>query len=234
MGERINSFELKPTAENTSEKLDQETFSFLCGTIDGLCKVEPEEILADFALDCGNLDDILYTYKFISNPELFEKIANSSFSVLDENDALEATKFARIFQKALSSPPIIQEISEIKLDSNGSFIAFMDIKQEEMHITWKDVEDKSHIFSKLLENAKKRIENKKISEQNFPDGLKSYGGVGMSLIDEKVIVSFFGDSVQKNSDLIHGYAPGFLRNFQKNIELVFQDQFPEKEVVVEF
>ena len=230
MGERINSLELKPTAE----KLDEENFSFLCGTIDGLSKIEPEEVLADFALERTNIEDVLYTFKFISDPKIFEKLSSSTFTALDENEALEAVKFAQLFQKVLSSPPIIHEISNIEIDSNGIFIAYINEEEQEMHITWKSVDDKSHIFNCLLENARERSEYKKVHEKDFPDKFKSYGGIGMSLIDDEVDIRFFGDSTRKSFDSIHGYLPGFLKNFELEIEEIFQKQFPDKKVNIVF
>ena len=235
MGERINSLELKPTAENSpSEKLDEENFSFLCRTIDGLSKIEPEEVLADFALERTNIEDVLYTFKFISDPKVFEKLSSSTFTALDENEALEAIKFAQLFQKVLSSPPVIYEISKIEIDSNGIFIAYINVEQEKIHITWKDIDNESHLYHCLLKNAREVCVHKEVKEKDFPDKLRSYGGIRVSLIDDEIVVRFFGDSARKGYNEMNGYLPGFLKNFEANIKGVFQEQFPDKEVNIVF
>ena len=238
MGERIDSFKIEPTAEeNSSQVLDEESFSFLSQTVQGLSDIESNEVLADFALERDNLEDTLYIFKFISEPKIFEYISSSSFVNLEKNDevsAFKAREYAELLKSVYTKDLEFHEISPICLDSEGLFIASVHNYKEEnsLYILWKPASNETRLFDALFEKASSNILVRKVELEEFPVELRTWGGIKAFSEEGKVTIKFFGDSAKNTAKYV--YAPGMLKNFKEKFEEVFQKQFPDKEINIEF
>ncbi len=227
MGERMNSFEIEiePTAENNASKiLDEETFSLLSQTPEGLSGI-PEEKFVDFTLEREDIHEFLYISKFISNSELFREIGENSKNK-------EIVSLSNLFCDVLSSPPSICQLSPVNLEETGLFIAYIyksnNTKERQLHIAWKENFNKEHLFERL-------IKKNATSSEEYPNELRSFGAFDISVKTDNVVkIRFYGDASYKEGSEVPGYSPGILRNYRKKFEEIFQKQFPDQNIEIEF
>ncbi len=237
MGEGREPVQIKPTAEiKNSQVLGEEDFFYLSQTIDGLSNVESDEVLADCALKRDNLDDVIYIYKFISNSEIFEFLSESTFEYLNEEENIEVCKIATLYKEILTSDaPSIFELTPFDINQEAIFIAYINKriggeiqeKKEGLHIAWKGINQKGHLFDFLLKNTR-------LKSHHFPKNLRSFGGIKVFQEGEVLKVGFFGDSEKKSEEQTPIYAPGILKNFKPEFEEIFKKKFPNMKVEVEF
>ncbi len=225
MGERLES--LQPTAEvNSRLSLDEETFSLLSQTIDGLSLIESEEILADFALERADIDDVIYTFKFISDPQVFEYISNSEFSSLGPKEQEQAKEYANLMKDALSENPVVYEVPPFKEMEQCMFIAFVNKKSSKLNIVFKNATSNEHLLNYLLKKENGDIEN-------YPQDLRSFGAIQTYSQENVTMVRFFGEAMKKDKGVVH-YAPGFLKKYKDFFESRFKHKFSSEKVKVEF
>lgn len=219
MGERLDSFDNKPTAQvEDSQRLDSNSFSKLSQTQEGLISI-PEDSLKEFLCkNEDNIEDVLYILKFISKTETFNEIHQSVKN-------REAKKLTELFSHVSTTPPTILETSTIDLNENGSFVAFLNKEEGRMDIAWKNSKSKDHFFNILL----KKVRGQSI---DYPDILRSAGGLGVFLDEETSLnVEFYGDASKKGE---FKYAPGYLKMFEEDLKLFFMRKFGEDSVKIHF
>lgn len=237
MGEGREPVQTKPTAEiKDSQELGDEEFFFLSQTIDGLSSIESNEVLADCALKRDNLDDVIYVYKFISDPEAFEFLSNSTFEFINEGEGKRARAIASLYEKVLSTGSLsVFELGPFDINKEAVFIAYvnkkiegeMQEKEDGLNIVWKGANQKGHLFNFLLEKTGLEI-------GNFPEELRSYGCIRMFREGDIIRIRFFGEAEKKTREQGPSYAPGILKNFEPQIKKIFKKKFPNMKIEIDF
>ena len=230
MGEKLEYFEKSSAQKENNPELDLESFYSLSQRPEGLSNV-PEKVLKDFVYELNDVEDVLYTFKFISDDEMYSKISNeekSSFVNLDETGQKEIKELAGLFSAFLSDEPILYENTSIDIGEEGPFIAYVNEKCQRLDVSWKNKTKGNHIFEKLLTEANAKA-------NDYPKKLRSFGNLNIFLDEDKVInVKFSGDASKKDLDSLPSYAPGYLRNFEEEFKEFFGKSFKTDNIKIQF
>lgn len=217
-----------------NEELDQ-VFESLSQRTEGLKHIDNMGELKAIAESRENLEDIIYTFKFINNTNVFKDILDEEalgFENLDQIEREEVLKYAKIFHNVLNNPPIIYNHSKIKAGEEGMFISYVFVNQEmkmkndeKAYITWKANKENHHIFDDMLTRAR-------IDSECFLSELRSSGDLQIIEKDNNIYVYFEGDSSKQGS--LNTYSPVLIQNFEEEIKGAFrtQEQFQEKEIIL--
>ncbi len=236
MGEGLKN---QPTAclENSELLLRDETFSELSTLPNGLSLIPQEEIL-NFIYTMDNPEDIIYAFKFLSNKEYFSHYTSGNgklFENLDQESEVKVKNLADILHKTFSKESCdkvtFYEDSEIKLNEEGPFIAYINSEEKRLDLSWKSKSSKAHIFQELLKKFN-------ASERQYPKELRSRGYISIFLDSEDFLnVEFYGDA-RKGAP--HGfekylnYAPGYLEMCKEEITEFFKEKYQSEDIKVHF
>lgn len=230
MGEKLDYFE-KPSAQKENHpKLDVETFVSLSQTPEGLSNV-PEEDLKGLVYEMDSIEDVLYIYKFISDEEMYLKIANeeeSPFVNLDEKEQKEVKDLSGLFATFLSDELTLCENTPIGIGEEGPFIAYVNKNLQRLDVSWKSDKGGNHIFDKLLTQVNAK-------DEDYPKELRSFGKLSVFWDKNEVIkIKFSGDASKKDPKSFPSYAPGYLKNFEEEFKEFFGKKFKTDNIKVQF
>jgi hypothetical protein len=231
MSFKIDTFENIPEGKYVDYDYDPKDFNFyeLSSRPEGLLHLDPEHI-ERMLFERDNIEDIVYISTFIQNKEVFSKIIDKKaeqFKHLVDYKKEEAKNLAQTFKNILSQPAEIHELSDIRENDKGTFIAY--IQQKDLYskqndhnliICWKNETDKTH---HLFESS---ISRANIESQNVPHYFRFFGHIETSIEErneEKILkIRFSGDS----SKSLYHYTPKLLEYYWHEI----MDKFKEKKL----
>ena len=217
-----------------------ELFEELSSKKDGLRNVKDVGELKKLSFSRDSIDDVVYTLKFIADPEFFSEIVESNasqFQKLNEDDRKKIVEYANVLNYTLQNPPVIYEFSKISPNQVGYFLyhIYMDVlikdkSKSHLNIGWKE----ENQMKKDIQNQKEgmfdqMLKNHKTTEENFPDKLRGGGLIWFTQEDDTTFIHLDGVSSTEGS-----YFPAILKHFENNIAAKFleNDFARDKNIVI--
>lgn len=228
--------------DNGNEYELNRIFNTLSQEKTGLSCIDKINDLHELSLSRDNLDDLIYTFKFIDDTNFFINIINNNgegLHKLNPQERKRAVNSAKIFYATLVNPPVINEISFLKPKQIGLFISHIFVNEttrnyndSKIYITWKEeseleediINKNPGMFDMLLQKY-----NKKAYE--FPPMLRNGGLILLNDDPESLYITFDG-----NSSVNGSYFPTLLKNKEEDIRDVFLEKSytQEKSIFIQY
>lgn len=214
-----------------------ESFLFFSNEESGLNTITDQTYLEEILFSRNNVDEVIYTLKFLPDKENYERILESeasSFTKLNEQEKREVIQYASILNNVLNNTPTIYSFSELEVGEKGLFIAYIYFekytlakKNQTMHIAWKADREDFRIFEKILQISEK-------SSEDFPQTLRMTGNISTNVNEDDIHIHFSGNS--KKRENLYAYSSNLLNHFEDNIKDTFakKKSFEGKEIQVFF
>lgn len=215
MGEKLKPFNNQPTVqEKDSQRLDENSFFSNSQTPEGL-SIYNNEQLREYISSTNNIDDILYTSKFISDKDIF-------LEILEQEEREDVKELMWFLCDVFSNLPSISEVNSMDLGKEGFFIAYINDYNKQVDFSWKKKETDGHLFNSIIKRGNRET-------SHYPDELRSAGKIA-TYLDEGGVpnVEFSGDASKGDFK----YAPGYVENFKEEIEEYFKSKYLCEEVKV--